>query len=158
VLSSRVGRGTVFAIEVPRAAAQAATIAVTPEAAPDAPRSRILVVDNDPEVLRAMQALLTGWRCEVLAARNAVDAIAVVATGAPDLLLLDYHLDGGRTGLMLREQLRAVMPDRPCVIITADHSEDVRNEVAAAGCQLLHKPLKPLALKSVMARVLAPRD
>ncbi len=157
-LESRVDRGTMFAIEVPRAQAQMAALAPAPEIVPEAPRSRVLVVDNDPDVLRAMQALLVGWRCEVLAARNAVEAIAVVAAATPDLLLLDYHLDDGRTGLMLREQLRAVMPERPCVIITADHSEDVRSEVAAAGCQLLHKPLKPLALKSVMARVLAPRD
>jgi hypothetical protein len=41
------------------------------------------------------------------------------------------------------------------VIITADHSVQVRDAVAAAGCPLLHKPLKPLALKSVMARLLA---
>ena len=42
-----------------------------------------------------------------------------------------------------------------CVVITADHSAEVRDAVAAAGCTLLHKPLKPLALKSVMARLLA---
>ncbi len=50
------------------------------------------------------------------------------------------------------------MPERPCVIITADHSEAVRMAVMSAGCQLLYKPLKPLALKSVMARFLAARD
>jgi len=55
---------------------------------------------------------------------------------------------------MLRERLIAAIPPRPCVIITADHSAEVRDAVAATGCTLLHKPLKPLALKSVMARLL----
>ena len=66
-LRSRVGQGTVFSIEVPRAAAQAASARVVPADVPAAPRSRVLVVDNDPDVLRAMQALLSGWHCEVAA-------------------------------------------------------------------------------------------
>jgi CheY-like chemotaxis protein len=74
------------------------------------------------------------------------------------MLLLDFHLDGEQTGLLLRERLALVMPERPCVIITADHGEAVRNAVLEAGCQLLYKPLKPLALKSVMARFLAARE
>ncbi|MCX7034935.1 MAG: PAS-domain containing protein [Arenimonas sp.] len=154
-LRSWLGRGTVFGIEVPRAA-PAPAVAVAPEpAAPEPPRSRVLVVDNDPDVLRGMQALLAGWQCEVLAARDGDEALQRVAGAVPDLLMLDFHLDGGQTGLMLRERLAASMPPRPCVIITADHSVDVRDAVAAAGCTLLHKPLKPLALKSVMARLLA---
>ncbi len=73
-----------------------------------------------------------------------------MAAATPDLLLLDFHLDGGRTGLQLRERLKAAMPPRPCVVITAGHGAEVREAVAAAGCVLLHKPLKPLALKSVL--------
>jgi Na+/proline symporter/CheY-like chemotaxis protein/PAS domain-containing protein len=153
-LRSWPGRGTVFAIEVPRAAPAPAAAAVPEPAAPEPPRSRVLVVDNDPDVLRGMQALLSGWHCEVLAARDGDQALRLVGEAAPDLLLLDFHLDGGQTGLGLRERLAAAMPPRPCVIITADHSAEVRDAVAAAGCMLLHKPLKPLALKSVMARLL----
>ena len=156
-LRSWPGRGTVFAIEVPRAAPSPAPLAVPEPSAPEPPRSRVLVVDNDPDVLRGMHALLTGWHCEVLAARDGDEALRLVAQATPDLLLLDYHLDGGQTGLGLRERLAEAMPARPCVIITADHSAQVRDAAAAAGCTLLHKPLKPLALKSVMARLLAPR-
>ena len=154
-LRSWPGRGTVFAIEVPRAAPAPAVAVVAEAAAPEPPRSRVLVVDNDPDVLRGMQALLSGWQCEVLAARDGDEALRLVAVAVPDLLLLDFHLDGGQTGLMLRESLASAMPARPCVIITADHSAEVRDAIASAGCTLLHKPLKPLALKSVMARLLA---
>ena len=154
-LRSWPGRGTVFAIEVPRAAPAPAAAQLSEPTAPEPPRSRVLVVDNDPDVLRGMQALLGGWQCDVLAARDGDEALRRVAGAVPDLLLLDFHLDGGQTGLMLRDRLAAAMPPRPCVIITADHSAEVRDAIAAAGCTLLHKPLKPLALKSVMARLLA---
>ena len=147
-----------FEICVPRTSPRRAAARPALLVAPEAPRSRVLVVDNDTEVLRAMQALLTGWRCEVLAARDLEEAERLIADVTPDMLLLDYHLDGDQTGLMLRDRLAPLMPARPCVIITADHSEAVRLEVIEAGCQLLYKPLKPLALKSVMARLIAARE
>ncbi|GAB2653440.1 hybrid sensor histidine kinase/response regulator [Arenimonas aestuarii] len=158
-LRSWPGQGTVFSIEVPRATPEPADAVAIPEATPEPPRSRVLVVDNDADVLRGMQALLGGWGCEVLAARDGDEAMTRLAeAGVPDLLLLDFHLDGGQTGLMLRERLAGLMPERPCVVITADHGPDVRDAVAAAGCQLLHKPLKPLALKSMMSRLLGPAN
>ena len=156
-LRSEPGRGTVFAISVPRAAARA----LAPETAipdePRAPRSRVLVVDNDAAVLRAMRTLLETWQCEVSTASDADAARAAFAAQASELLLFDYHLDAGLTGLTLRDRLGPAAQALPCVIITADHDPNTRAAVEAAGCLLLHKPLKPLALKAVMARVLAAR-
>ena len=81
-----------------------------------------------------MQALLAGWQCEVLAARDADEALrSWCATRTPDMLLLDYHLDGGAPACSLREQLGAAMPRLPCVIITADHGEDVRADCLGRG-------------------------
>ena len=156
-LRSQPGQGAMFGLSLPLTTAAARPAVAPPAQAVPAARGCVLVVDNDPEVLRGMQALLEGWQCEVLAARDAAEALALVAARTPDLLLLDFHLDGGQTGLELREQLSQGLPDRPCAIITADHGQDVREAVLAAGCTLLHKPLKPLALKSVMARMLAGR-
>jgi CheY-like chemotaxis protein len=153
-LRSQPGRGTVFAIEVPRATPVAPRAPAPAAAVPSAPRSRVLVVDNDAAVLKAMRALLEGWHCEVLPARSLDEARALLAASTPELLLLDYHLDGGLTGLALREQLGAAVQALPCVVITADHDPAIRADVEAAGCHVLYKPLKPLALKSVMARVL----
>jgi PAS domain S-box-containing protein len=156
-LRSAPGQGACFSITLPRTSARRTARQPLPARIADAPRSRVLVVDNDDDVLRAMRALLAGWGCDVLAAGDADAALALAAAAPPDMLLLDYHLDGGETGLALRERLSAAMPERPCVVITADHSEQVRAEVLGAGCQLLYKPLKPLALKSVMARFASAR-
>jgi PAS domain S-box-containing protein len=155
-LRSTPGRGTAFGIVVPGAAATAHEPAR--EAMPRAPRSRVLVVDNDPAVLKAMTGLLAGWHCEVLAAPTVDEALLRVAEARPELLLLDYHLDGIETGLMLRARLSARLGELPTVIISADHGDALRETVAAAGCHLLHKPLKPLALKLLMARLLAQRS
>lgn len=154
-LRSWPGRGSCFAIEVPRADPLAAGQEVAADAVQEPPRLRVLLVDNDPSVLAAMQALLQGWRCEVLAAAGPVAALAVSADRTVDLLLLDYHLDGDATGVALLRQLRARLGPVPAAVITADHSEAVRREVEAAGAWLLHKPLKPLALKSLMGRLSA---
>jgi CheY-like chemotaxis protein len=147
----------VFAIERPRAAPAGAESAAVAEAEAT-PRRRVLVVDNDAAVLAATAALLAGWNCDVASAADADAAALQCARARPDLLVLDYHLDGGATGLDLRRRLGAVVAALPCIVVTADHGEDVRGAVAEAGCHLLHKPLKPLALKSLMARLLAAAD
>jgi DNA-binding NarL/FixJ family response regulator len=54
----------------------------------------------------------------VLAAGDADAALALAAAAPPDMLLLDYHLDGGETGLALRERLSAAMPT---LLIADDH-------------------------------------
>lgn len=151
-LRSWPGRGSVFAIEVP-CAAPFATAAIEPAETATTSSRRVLVVDNDAAVLTAMQTLLAGWNCEVLAAAD-LDAARAQCRTAPHLLVLDYHLDGGANGLDLRAHLGDAILGLPCIVVTADHGEDVRRAVAAAGCHLLHKPLKPLALKSLMARLL----
>ena len=157
-LRSQLGVGTVFALNVARTPAEIMPVNPVPKVLAHAPSSRVLVVDNDAEVLRAMQALLSTWQCVVLAARTSAEALRLVEMAAPDLLLLDYHLDSELTGLKLRLDLIARIGPRPCVIITADQSEALRDAVGDAGCQLLYKPLKPLALKSMMARLLAAAD
>ena len=152
-LDSHVDKGTMFAIGVPIASAAAPQSVPREVPAKALPHRRVLVVDNDPAVLKAMQALLEGWHCEVSGARTPQQAHAAFAAGPIDLLLFDYHLDHGVTGLDLRSALGARALALPCVIITADHGEAVREAVLSSGVQLLHKPLKPLALRSLMARL-----
>jgi signal transduction histidine kinase/Na+/proline symporter len=153
-LRSEPGRGSAFAIRVPRAAPRPAPIPVLPEPRmPRAPGIRVLVVDNDTAVLKAMQALLEGWHCKVRSARSLLEAEQFMDTEMPALMLLDYHLDGVATGLELRIRMLQAGMDVPAIVVTADHSEAVRAAVTAAGCFLLYKPLKPLALKSLMSRL-----
>jgi len=74
------------------------------------------------------------------------------------LWLFDFHLDDGDTGVALAERLTAQFGARPALILSADRGGDVRRAVHEAGLSLLAKPVKPLALKSVLDRVLAARE
>ncbi|MBX3688719.1 NahK/ErcS family hybrid sensor histidine kinase/response regulator [Dokdonella sp.] len=153
-LRSWPGRGSVFAIDVARAHAPAPAMPTATAVEANMPRRRVLVVDNDAHAATAMRALLEGWNCEVLVAHDPASAQVACRRAQPDLLVLDYHLDDGVTGLDLRAQLATPIAHVPCIVVSADHGDDVRRAVAQAGVHLLHKPLRPLALKSLMARVL----
>ncbi|TIU83061.1 MAG: response regulator, partial [Mesorhizobium sp.] len=73
----------------------------------------------------------------------------------PDVVLADYHLDGG-TGLDAIARLRAAYgKDLPCVLVTADRSSAVRTAAGQLDVPVINKPLKPAVLRSMMARVRA---
>lgn len=83
---------------------------------------------------------------------------AAVEAGAPrpDILVLDYHLDDGACGLDVANYLRAAHADPvPVIVTTADHSEAVEDRVTAAGAELVHKPIKPAQLRSLLTYMLA---
>lgn len=70
------------------------------------PAGRALVLDNEPAALAALGNLLTSCGWHVHAARNAEQALA--APWRPDLHILDFHLDGGQTGLEVWRQSSAL--------------------------------------------------
>jgi CheY-like chemotaxis protein len=115
----------------------------------------VLVVDNEPVALAALSHLMQGWGWQVHAAAHRQQALAVPWT--PHLQVLDYHLDAGRTGLDLWRELQQRHAEVPTVILTADRDGDLRQRLLDAGAIVLHKPLKPLALRQVLQRILAMR-
>lgn len=155
-LRSEEGRGTAFSVTVPtapappRAAGEAvARAALKTFGIADA---RVLVVENDEAVKVATEHLLSRWSCRVETASTVSEA----AVAAPaDLVLADYHLDNGETGLDAIAAVRAVAGRPvPAVVITANYSEDVARRVRAAGCEVMQKPVKPAELRALMAHIL----
>ena len=149
-LRSWPGRGSVFDLSVPIAQATARPPS-TADAQQPLPAGRALVLDNEPAALAALSALLDSWGWHVHAARNAEQALA--APWRPDLHILDFHLDGGRTGLDVWQQLRAQHADVPTVMLTADRDGELRQRLLDIGIGVLYKPLKPLALRQMLQRV-----
>ena len=156
-LKSRIGHGSVFAIELVRCAAPPQLDA--PTAAVQAfSRRRVLVLDNDSEVLAGMQSLLGAWGCQVVVARRPDEFLGHLQAGHTqgagfDVLILDYHLDAGANGLALIDRLSEPAASLPRVLLTADHDPAIRAEAEARGCFILHKPVKPLALRSLINRL-----
>ena len=154
-LRSRVGRGTRFSLRRPRAAAAARGDSGLPRAG--LAGTRILIVDNDPAALSALRGLLEGWGCAVDAAADGAGAEARLRAQPAALWLFDFHLDDGDTGIALHARLRERFGERPTLILSADDSGDVRRAALEHGLSLLQKPVRPLALKSVLDRMLASR-
>jgi len=155
------GIGTVFAVEVPLVSAGQAT-----KASEEPPRNRvsnklkgtrILCIDNETLILEGMKAMLTGWGCEVFTATSIGGAKSVLRhlDGDPDAILADYHLDNEVTGLMALEALleRCHGPV-PGIVITADRTEEVAEQIKRDGYQLLLKPVRPAALRALLTRTL----
>lgn len=156
-LRSRAGKGTAFAVEV-RRASPLAPVPVAAVGPAGLAGLRVLAVDNDPAALDALKTLLERWGCEVATASDRDAALAACRRSDLALWLFDYHLDEGDTGVHVAEALAQHCGPRPTVILSADAGDDVRASVAEAGHLLLPKPLKPLALKSTLDRLVAARE
>ena len=159
-LRSKPGVGTVFSVSVAAAARPVlpAPVQGTPGRGTGLAGVPVLVVDNDPQALAALAGLLRGWGCVVHEANGQAQAQAVLADNEVALWLFDYNLDDGDTGTALRQRLAASGEPRPTLILSADDSLATRREVLEQGLTLLHKPVRPLALKSVLDRLLAARQ
>lgn len=154
-LRSRTGRGTVFSLTLD-AVASAQTEATSPAPVDDT-ALRVLVVDNDPQALSALRAVLLGWHYQVVAVADGAAAETALTERQADLWLFDYHLDDGDTGVALHARLAARFGARPCLVLSADDSGEVRRITLEHGLGLLPKPVKALALRSMLRRLLAAR-
>ncbi|QNN46477.1 PAS-domain containing protein [Thermomonas brevis] len=152
-LHSVPARGSAFAIDVPRAA----TAQPHRTSRRGLAGLRVLVVDNEAQARDALAGVLRGWECEAVAVGEGEAAAAVLAFAPCDLWIFDYHLDGGDDGVSLHARLAAEFPAAPCLILSADQTGAVRSAAQEAGLPLLMKPLRPLALKSMLDRMLAAR-
>jgi signal transduction histidine kinase/CheY-like chemotaxis protein len=156
-LTSSLGRGTQFSVEVPLSSA--VPVREQPRAAHDADRVQltgitVLCVDNDLTILDGMDTLLGGWGCRVLKAPDLAGAIAAVADAkaSPDGLLVDYHLDSGNGIAAIEKLRRRFGADLTAILITADRSPRVREEARLQRIQVLHKPVKPAALRALLTQ------
>lgn len=155
-LASRPGKGSRFAVSVPRAEVrQAVVVPATLDAIANPARDKLIVViDDDALVLDGMRGLLQGWGCRVVTADSGDAALAGLA-GQPDLVISDHFLANGTTGIDAIDRLRkAFAVPLPAFLISGDTTSERMREAETNGLLLLHKPVNPMALRSVVNRLL----
>jgi len=171
-LRSNPGRGTVFALELP-----IGRIAPTLQPLPTGPvvsgltleGRQVLIVEDEPAVLMGLQALLEGWGARVLAfdSLRAVTAwISAIETTAdtrtdhrtvgpldrPDLLIVDYRLEAGVTGIDALDLLRQRFGARlPAIMITGSMMSAQDLLAQQKDFHLLTKPVAPNKLRAMIA-------
>lgn len=158
---SEEGKGTVFSVTVPRAAAGTEPPAALPSPLTAASTSqlaglKVLCIDNDLDILTAMSSLLGRWGCEVRLAENGVVAEQhYQADFMPQVILSDYHLDEGETGVDLVAHLHQQYESVPTVVISADRQPELQSRLQQLGLSYLSKPVKPLKLRALLQHLAA---
>lgn len=158
-VSSVEGRGSVFSVEVPYGIPVAAGNHGTNVEAYPVDRllgTSIWVIDNDPMICEGMRTLLTGWGCEVVTAMSLEDLKDTVDIQlfAPDLLIADYHLDDGITGVDVVSELENELHELPQVlIITANYSNELIQKTKSLGYFIQNKPVRPMKLKTTLGHM-----
>ena len=163
-LASRLGRGSCFSVTLPEvpevvevAESAGGATATTSQALPDDPLRgrRVLVIDNDNDILESTAGLLRAWGCDALTAASAAQAAERLGSLAPDMVIADVHLDGGEDGVATALDLRKKFGGTlPVIIVSGDVSQATRDRVAASGLPLLEKPVAPLRLRTLATRLL----
>ncbi|WP_421196101.1 NahK/ErcS family hybrid sensor histidine kinase/response regulator [Aeromonas jandaei] len=159
-LQSWPGKGSVFAVTLNLATRPVAAHPVAAPALRDSQLEgvRVLCIDNERDILAAMSSLLGRWGCEVRCAVDLAEAEALVAEGfVPRLVLSDYHLDDGKTGLEAIAALQQACGDEPGgIIISADRKSELQAQIRERGYGYISKPVKPLKLRALMNSLLLP--
>jgi len=160
-LRSTVGRGSMFAFELPLGITSATTLEPLMPSSVAALRGTFALVIDDDEAARAgMCGLLETWGCVTLSAKSSSDAVTQLPAHdrPPEVIICDYWLTN-ETGLDAIERVRAAIGGHvPAVLVTAETSRPVLLAAQAAGTPLLHKPVSPLKLRALLASLLSRPD
>jgi signal transduction histidine kinase/CheY-like chemotaxis protein len=162
-LSSVVDKGSVFRVIVPRVSAQADRAEPMEAGYGDVSMFSgkfVVVIDDDGLVLDSMGGLLRTWGCDVVESTSDELVLTTLAEydRPPDLIICDYRLSRGRTGIQaitrLREALNVFIP---AIIISGDTDPEQLRQVRASGYPVLHKPVSPRALRAMLIHIFKKR-
>ncbi len=119
---------------------------------------RVLLVEDDAEVLKASRHLLESWGCEVITGRNIDEVMAVVAhngAASPDVIVADNRLPGGAEGVRIASHVQKVIGCAiPTVIVTGDIQEEHLRDISGYGYQIMFKPVQPARLRSLITNMI----
>ena len=157
-LESEPSRGTVFRVGLPLMDGSAEDCGVPAAPGTRALRGRVaLVVENDPGMRRGYQLTL-GDRLGMVPrlASGTDEALATMGEEPVDLILADYNLEAGDTGIAAIRALRAQAGHPiPALMVTARRSPEIARACAEMGVPLIEKPVRADELQAVIEQVLA---
>jgi CheY-like chemotaxis protein len=131
-------------------------------------KKKILVVDDDLDILEQMTAVLTAANYEVIAAEGRAAAEEAILKTKPDLAILDLMMEEKDSGFVLSHQIKKLFPDMPIILLTAVAGATGLSFAAQRSDEqswikvntILDKPVRPEQLKTEIHRLLgeAPVD
>jgi CheY-like chemotaxis protein len=111
----------------------------------------VVIIDDDLLVLDAIEGLLRSWGFRVVTAASDSAALARLAElrQSPHLIICDYHLSDGTTGIEVIERLRNAF-HIPAFLISGDAAPELLREAHGRGYHVLHKPVDPTTLRAML--------
>lgn len=168
VLNSRLGRGSCFRLFLPAGMCLEAKVpkdippdrAALPVPSPQLAGRRILLVDDDPMVVQAMQALLRTWQVDLRCANRGDDSVLAqtIAQWEPECILCDFRMPGQLNGIELLDRVVERFPQAVGILLTGEMMQAVQAQAEDAGYLVLFKPLDPAVLARTLSAVLNRRD
>jgi PAS domain S-box-containing protein len=163
---SRVGKGSMFAVEIPR-------VAGTPKHGVEPGREgaqpvrfeplgiSVLLIEDDQAVLQSSRLLLEVTGCRVATAMTAREAMEQLESQSPgpDLIISDYRLPEGEFGTRVIQQLRtAADRSTPAILVTGDTTPRIQRESERFNCRLLRKPVDAERLVALIHQLINPQS
>ena len=155
-------QGATFTVRLP--ANTNAPVAREASAMPSEPRDlsgvRVLVVDDEPDARELAERILRNAHAEVRSAASAGEALRLLASARPDILVSDIGMpDVDGHALLAQVRTHANNSDLPALALTAFARPEDRQRALASGFQAyLVKPLDPAELLATVARLAAPEN
>jgi CheY-like chemotaxis protein len=121
----------------------------------------VAVIEDEAIVMIGYQMLFESWGYRVVAAGSADEILANLPPdgSSPDVIIADYRLRDGQTGVAAIRSIQDMFEKRiPAILITGDTGAERLREAAASGLPILHKPVNGAQLRELLVRSLRSPD
>ena len=119
---------------------------------------KVLLIEDDFDVLKSTQQLLESWGCEVSAASDKKEVMELIRSKSylqPDIIVADNRLPGDAFGIdvvkLVREELQSSIPS---VIVTGDVERGHVQSITDQGFPVLLKPIQPAKFRAILAHLI----
>ncbi|MBX9635126.1 MAG: response regulator, partial [Magnetospirillum sp.] len=149
------GKGSVFAITLPMGhISSMGSVDSIPALDRHVDARRILVVDDEVHVRSALELVLGEMGHQVDGAESVAGAVQSSREHRPELVIADFRLAGGETGIDVIRAVRGQCGDQlPAVVLTGDTDPATIRRIVGEGLLLLHKPIQMDALRAFIKQV-----
>jgi len=157
-MDSEPGRGTVFRVSLPLITAEISGKGVMPVQEGPSLRGRVaLVIENDGAMRRAYQLILQDRLGMIARVTGGIpEALAQMGDEPPDVVIADYNLDNGDTGLQAIRELRlAAGQPVPAIIVSARRDVEISRACLELSVPVVEKPVRLEDLQAVLQHMLA---
>ena len=158
--TSRLGRGSCFWLRVPAMIGKMQSVRIVNQTMFDDKGGRserltghCLIVDDDPQVTKAWESLLTSWGLHVRCVSSSTEALALLGEGyMPNVVLCDQRLRAGESGFDILQAILERCPNAHGAMVSGEFNSPELLKAEEDGYLVLHKPLEPEALYVLLDR------